>query len=272
MRPALIVERAGPGVTIQDRGRPGWMHHAVPPGGALDPTLHAVTLASLGHGPEVAAIEVPWFAARFRARGALVVSVDGDARALRDGDVLDVDRVDRAVRYVALRGGVDVPARLGGRGTLLVAALGGIDGRALRRGDAVEVGEEPFTEAQPLDAYALDDAAIEVMLGPDAFSDEAIARLCEEGFEVTTAVDRVGMRLRGPALPLPCEAVGRSSPMVRGAIEVTPDGGLIVLGPDHPVTGGYPVIAVVRARCLGALSQRKPGATVRFTRSRSCAR
>lgn len=265
MRPALLVERVGPGVTIQDRGRPGWMHHAVPPGGALDPTLHAMTVASLGHGPEVAAVEIPWFAARLRARGDLVVSVDGDVRALRDGEVLDVDRIDRAVRYVALRGGVDVPARLGGRGTLLVAALGGFHGRALRRGDAVEVGDAPITEALSSAAYVPDlGAAIEVMLGPDTFSDEAIALLLRGTFEVSTAVDRVGMRLRGPSVPPPGAAVGRSSPMVRGAIEVTPDGGLIALGPDHPVTGGYPVIAVVRARCLGALSQRRPGAAVRF--------
>jgi allophanate hydrolase subunit 2 len=74
------------------------------------------------------------------------------------------------------------------------------------------------------------------------------------------------MRLAGE-MPAGSTGHGASTPLVRGAIEVTPDGGLIVMGPDHPTTGGYPVVAVVARASQGALAQRRPGATVRFTRA-----
>ena len=263
---ALVVERVGPGVTVQDLGRPGWMHHAVPPGGALDPALFSRTQRSLGNGERAAAVEIPWHAARFRASGAMVVSLDGELRSLGDGDVLDVLAIDRAVRYVGVRGGIDVPLALGSRSTLLVASLGGLDGRALRKGDSLSIGHDIDGDARSLDAYALDASApIEVVPGPDAFEETSLDALVSKAFEVTTAVDRVGMRLRGEGVVPPGAATARSCPMVRGAIEVTPDGTLIALGPDHPVTGGYPVIAVIASRDLGALSQRRPGAAVRFT-------
>lgn len=266
MSPALIVERVGPGVTVQDLGRPGWMHHAVPPGGALDPTLFERTQRSLGNAPRAAAVEIPWHGARFRASGEIVVSVDGEVRSLADGEALDVPAIDRAVRYLGVRGGIDVPLALGSRGTLLVASLGGHEGRALRKGDVLPVGRDVEGEARSLDGYALDAVApIEVIEGPDAFDVASLDALVSKPFEVTTAVDRVGMRLRGEGVVPPGAATARSCPMVRGAIEVTPDGTLIALGPDHPVTGGYPVIAVITSRDAGALAQRRPGAVVRFT-------
>jgi allophanate hydrolase subunit 2 len=55
--------------------------------------------------------------------------------------------------------------------------------------------------------------------------------------------------------------------MVAGAIEVPPSGAPIVLGPDHPTTGGYPVIAVVLHADLGRFHARRLGATIRFTRA-----
>jgi allophanate hydrolase subunit 2 len=52
--------------------------------------------------------------------------------------------------------------------------------------------------------------------------------------------------------------------MIRGAVEVTTDGTPIVLGPDHPTTGGYPVLAVLRAASWAALARRRPGDPVRL--------
>lgn len=72
----------------------------------------------------------------------------------------------------------------------------------------------------------------------------------------------MGARLEGARLP--SEDIGRSMPMVAGAIEVPPSGEPIVLGPDHPTTGGYPVVAVLAHGELGRLYQRALGAPVRF--------
>jgi allophanate hydrolase subunit 2 len=82
---------------------------------------------------------------------------------------------------------------------------------------------------------------------------------------VRTDSDRVGVRLDGPALPVP-EGAGSvpSEPMLPGAIQVPPSGLPVVFGPDHPTTGGYPVIAVVTRRGLDRLAQAGAGTTLRF--------
>jgi biotin-dependent carboxylase-like uncharacterized protein len=264
MSAGLVVEKIGPGATVQDRGRPGWMHQGVAPGGPLDPVLFERVRRSLGNAPDTAAIEVPWHGARFRAVGDVTASVDGEPRVLCDGESLDVPADAHAVRYVGLRGGVDVPVVLGGRGTLLVASLGGLGGRMLRRGDFLRAGDHSETGPSPV-TFDLDLArVIDVRPGPDHFDGSSLEALFSSHFTVSAQVDRVGMRLRGDGVRPPGDATGRSRPMVRGAIEVTPDGGLIVLGPDHPTTGGYPVIGVVTPEGCASLAQRRPGATVRF--------
>lgn len=262
---SLAVEFVGPGVTVQDRGRAGSMHLGVPRGGPLDPDLFERVRSSLGNAPEAAALEIPWHRARFRALSALVVSVDGEVCALAAGEVLEVPAAPYAVRYLGLPGGIAAPVSLGGRGTLLVASLGGLDGRMLRRGDVLHAdtlsGSAPemppprAASSHPLAVHPLDDA-------PAACLDA----LLRSEFTVRPEVDRVGMRLAGE-IPAGSTGHGASTPLVRGAIEVTPDGGLIVMGPDHPTTGGYPVVAVVARAAQGALAQRRPGATVRFTRA-----
>jgi allophanate hydrolase subunit 2 len=107
------------------------------------------------------------------------------------------------------------------------------------------------------------DEPIAAVPGPDLFSPEALALLFSADFRVSTALDRVGMRLEGPKLPrLPDRPY--STPMIRGAMQVTSDGTPIVMGPDHPTTGGYPVIATVATHELGRLARLRPGKTVRF--------
>jgi allophanate hydrolase subunit 2 len=113
------------------------------------------------------------------------------------------------------------------------------------------MSHEPVTEAR-------------VIPGPDRFEPHVLSALLDGHFTVAPASDRVGMRLRGPRPLHTDEAIGVSRPMVRGAIQVPPSGEPIVLGPDHPTTGGYPVIATVIRADWGRLASRRPGATVRF--------
>jgi allophanate hydrolase subunit 2 len=109
---------------------------------------------------------------------------------------------------------------------------------------------------------------VDVLEGPDGEARilEAMGRVV---FRISAQSDRVGTRLEGDALPAHSMHHARdratSRPMVAGAIELTP-AGLVVLGPDHPTTGGYPAIAVVTTRALGRLLARPIGARVRFVR------
>lgn len=258
---ALVVTRIGPGASVQDLGRPGRMHEGIPPGGALVPELLAATNRSIGNAPSAAAIELPLHGATLRAEGPLVVSIDGVPRTLADGEELRVEPAAHAVRYVALPGGIDVPIQLGGRGTLPVARLGGLDGRFLVRGDVLR---PTLDEATPsIVSIASETSRIRIVVGPDDLGEEALRVLLSATFTLSATFDRTGQRLDGARLPvLPDRRA--SAPMVRGAIQITLDGTPIVLGPDHPTTGGYPVIAVVVSHDLGALACQRPGAAIRF--------
>ncbi|MFP2931862.1 biotin-dependent carboxyltransferase family protein [Pyxidicoccus sp. 3LG] len=264
----LEVTGVGGPATVQDAGRPGRMHHGVPPGGPLVPELLAMANRAVGNPWGTAALETfGRLELRARGRGARV-SVDGRTFKVAEGETFTVPAPeDASVRYVAVDGGLAVPEVLGGRGTLLVARVGGHEGRMLRPGDALPLGDgggtpETLERGDTLDAGAL----IRVTLGPDPerFSEATQKSLLGETFTVSAASDRVGMRLKGLPLAHGDEGAGTSRPMVRGAIQVTLSGEPIVLGPDHPTTGGYPLIAAVIHADWGRLCARRPGVSVRF--------
>ncbi len=104
------------------------------------------------------------------------------------------------------------------------------------------------------------------MPGPDldAFEPSAIEMLTCTAWHIGSSSDRVGTRLEGATIPRPADHVEASRPMVIGAIEIPRDGAPIVLGPEHPTTGGYPVIAVVASDDLDAFHSIPLGGSVRF--------
>jgi KipI family sensor histidine kinase inhibitor len=261
----LVVERAPALATVQDRGRAGRLAEGIPPGGPLD---HAAMLAAnfaVGNDAGDAAIEIPLGTLEVRARGEVRVSIDGEApRTLADGEALTVPRGERAVRYLAVEGGVDAPFVLGSRATLIPAGIG----RPLRRGDVVGAcaprGRSAVRGpgAPPAPGAVV---TLEIAPGPhvDRFPDGAEEALLGAERVVSRHGDRVGVRLEGAPLLAPRPLL-LPVPMVRGAIEVPPDGSLLVLGPDHPTTGGYPVIGVLTRQGQAVLARCGPGTRVRF--------
>jgi biotin-dependent carboxylase-like uncharacterized protein len=252
--------------TVQDGGRPGWMHQGVPPGGALVPALLERANAAVDNPGDAAAIETFGSITLVAIGGSLRVGRDdGSLAEVRDGDACAATCGRARVAYVAVRGGLDVPTVLGGRGTLLVAGLGGLDGRALRPGDVLasgKAGAHRAPVAPPLDLSG----PIRVVAGPDletlpAGSLEALLAI---RYRVDPRSDRVGVRLDGPCLARVPDDTGPSRPMVQGAIQLPPDGMPIVLGPDHPTTGGYPVVATVVRRDQARLFALPIGSSVRF--------
>jgi biotin-dependent carboxylase-like uncharacterized protein len=259
-----VVRSAGL-ATVQDAGRRGHMHEGVPPGGALVPELLARANAAAHNPHDAAAIEL-FGSITLRADAPVVVATDeGPASPLDAGATWSLSSGAARVRYIALRGGVDVPRVLGGRGTLLVAGFGGYHGRALRAGDSLRPGDAPPGDGALPPAPDLA-GPIAVVLGPDAdrFAPAAIDLLLGSEFTIDPRSDRSGTRLAGPALPRLGPDTGPSAPMLRGAIQVPASGQPIVLGPDHPTIGGYPVVATVVRSALGALDARPLRAPVRF--------
>jgi len=187
------------------------------------------------------------------------------------GDELTVDHLDSGrFLYIALSGGIDVPIVLHSRSTYLPGRFGGLDGRMLRHGDNLRLGEAAGTAPPPgfhvpadlLPAYAT--GVVHISPGPqsDLFADDAWRTILEE-FRVSSASDRTGYRLEGPALETSIPALP-SDAGCPGAIQIPGDGKPIALMADAPTVGGYPKIAVVSEADLPILAQRQPGETVRF--------
>jgi allophanate hydrolase subunit 2 len=230
------------------------------------PELLQAANASLGNAPGSAALEA-YGELRLVARGGpLWISVDGAPRLAVDGETVVVERPAGAVaRYVGFLGGIDVPEQLGGRGALPVAGIG----RAVKKGDRVRVAAAAGTANVVPSPLSLDwSSPVRLLPGPDldrfASAEQALEALTSADLAVSPASDRTGTRLTGVALPRTGDDRPGPAPMVRGAIQVPSSGEPIVLGPDHPVTGGYPVIAVVIRADWGKVSGRRPGARVRF--------
>jgi len=231
----IVVVQAVGLVTVQDLGRAGHMHEGLAHGGALVRGMLVAANRAVGNPDHTPALEV---------LGRLVVRAEVDvetsAGPLAHGATLAIESEPQRVAYLALRGGIAAPPVLGGRATQLSAGLGARVSIGARFAGA----NEPRMWG-PVVAPARG-GAIRVIAGPDAdaFGPDAIVRLCAAMYRVLPTSDRVGTRLEGPTLPRR-DGAERSRPMVRGAIEVPRDGMPIVLGPEHPTIGGYPIVGVI---------------------------
>ena len=261
----LVIAISGLG-TVQDLGRRGHMHEGVSPGGALVPALLIAANRRVGNRDDAAAIEIlgaVTVQAEIDITVALATTVETPADTkpmnIPAGDGVGLASATR-VTYLAIRGGVDAPKVLGSRGTLLSAGIG----KRLARGDRIACASElrprPAIAAPP--HSLVDDAAIRIVPGPDSFEPDALTALLSSTYRIHPNSDRVGVRLEGT--PLPHRPTTASRPMVIGAIEVPGDGQPIVLGPDHPTTGGYPIVGVIAHTDLARFFARPLGGTVRF--------
>lgn len=263
-RLALRVSRALGLVTVQDLGRRGRMHEGVPGGGALVPELAARANRAAGNDDGAPLFEIMGALAIECDARAIVATDDGARRAIEPGERLTIASGAARVAYLAVAGGLDVPEVLGGRGALVCAGLGVV----ARAGDVVHAcapAHDARVVAQRPEPWRAS-GPVRVIPGPDleAFAPDALAVLCGADWTISASSDRVGTRLEGPTLARAAGWVDRTAPMARGAIEVPPSGAPIVLGPEHPTTGGYPLLAVVARADLGRLLATPLGGRVRF--------
>nr|BFE68787.1 hypothetical protein GCM10020092_020880 [Actinoplanes digitatis] len=186
-----------------------------------------------------------------------------------DGAEVTVTMPRRGLRsYLAVRGGFAVPPVLGSRST---DRLTGIGPPRPAADDVLPIGTAPpggrgTGTASARGATPPAGEPWEVDIGPrdDWFTAVALETLLSAEFTVSPASDSVGLRLTGPALSRSRTAELPSEGVVRGAIQVPPDGQPIIFQSDHPVTGGYPVIAVLTPAAADLAAQARPGAKVRF--------
>ncbi|AOW95069.1 allophanate hydrolase [Rhodococcus sp. WMMA185] len=282
----LEIVRTGPLTTVQDRGRPGYASIGVGESGAADRFAHDCANRLVGNHSDAATLEVTLGGLAVRASGAVSIAVTG-ARTpvtvnsepcsdytmlhLKSGDLLELAYASEGLRsYISVRGGFDVPAVMGSRSTDTLSWIGP---DPVAEGDRLPVGTEagdwPADEFVPPPATPENPLMMQASPGPrdDWFTPASVAALFRETWTVSSDTNRVGARLHGPG-PLHHSITDElpSEAMVAGALQVPPDGRPILFLADHPVTGGYPVIAVVAEADLPAAAQLRPGHRVRFHR------
>ena len=283
MRTLTVVD-AGPQTTVQDRGRPGWAHLGVPRAGALDRPAAELANRLVGNDPVAAVLETTLGGVALEVSEATLLAVTGaecplsvDDRPVAfaepvlapAGARLRVGRATRGVRsYVAVAGGVQVPAVLGSRSTDTLAHVGpGV----LRAGDVLPLGRPVGSPAGVDHGHARSyprPAVLRVEPGPrdDWFHAAALVTLTRSTYAVSGDSNRVGLRLQGPTLERSRHGELPSEGIVLGAVQVPASGQPLVFLHDHPTTGGYPVIGVVDPDDLWQCAQLRPGDEVRFTR------
>jgi biotin-dependent carboxylase-like uncharacterized protein len=280
----LTVLETGPLVLVEDLGRPGLAHLGVAGSGALDRGALALANRLVGNPDGAAGLEVLMggFRARFDDEAWFAVTgawgqvtLDGHsiapytaARAAA-GATLEIGPATRGTRYLlAVRGGVDEPATLGSRSRDTLSAIGP---EPVAAGRVLAIGAAPAASVPLLDreaAFPPPAGAVTLALLPgpraDWFTDAARATLFDATWRLSGQADRIGARLEGPALERRVLGELASEATVPGSIQVAGDGRPTLLLADRPVTGGYPVIAIISPASLDAVAQLRPGQEVRF--------
>ena len=289
---SFTVVSTGPQAIVQDRGRVGFASAGVGTSGAFDRHSAARANNALGNDPNATVVEIllgnfevvaqSSTSIVFTGTEALVTvqTADGYSKNATTNTIIDVEAGDRirleaahfGMRaYFAVRGGFAVEKVLGSASTDLISNLGPT---ALKEGDELRIGTDiadpywwPKTRQIPTQWQREPAATLTVIRGPRDkwFTPESLDSFFNQVFTVSNESNRIGLRLNASrTLERRVEGELKSEGMVRGSIQVPPGGNPVVFGPDHPVTGGYPVIAVLTSHSCDRAAQLLPGDKVRF--------
>lgn len=277
--------------TVQALGFPHHVEMGVPEGGAADPLSLIVGNRVLGNFDSAPALECTLTGATVRFHEVATIAITGgetcvqlegaSSRTLQPwnphrvnaGDVVRMGPITRGCRtYLCVAGGIAVRSTLFGDSTNLRAGFGGFHGRALRAGDTLDFDPaeaRPVNRVMDADRFSpqlLDRRTLRAVELPlaDRFDPDGADRFWRTEFTVSNQSDRTGIRLEGASIPTLCAGRMISEGMTPGAIQVPENGQPIVLGVDHPTTGGYPVLACIASVDLAILGQLRPRDKVRF--------
>ncbi|MEM7729629.1 MAG: biotin-dependent carboxyltransferase family protein [Pseudomonadota bacterium] len=287
-RAAIAVLNGGTQTTVQDAGRPGHRHLGIPRSGAADPLSLAVANRLVGNAWDAPALECALGGLHLKFLRGTVIALSGAqmwaqvqgmnvdlnrAVEVEAGDILTLSYARAGCRsYVAVAGGIEAAEFLGSASTYLPAALGGIEGRALKAGDMLDVGgavgASPATIRKGFIPFLSSHAVLRARPGPefDRLSAESRRYLFTTPFIATPATDRMGARLRGDRIVTDAPLAMTSSPLLPGTLQCPPDGQPILALADGHCTGGYARGLHVIQADQWLLGQIAPGMQVSFRR------
>lgn len=304
----MTIKVIEPGIltTIQDLGRKGFQQYGVVEGGVMDEVAVRLANIMVGNSEDEAVLELTVIGPSLIFEEDYLISICGaDLSAkvdnvavplwrpvlVRKGSHLTFGRPKNGCRsYVAVAGGFDVPLVMNSRSTYVRGKIGGLNGRALEKGDFLKAKEIQNSQAQSLfgflrkkgdptsfqtvnwtmttDIRATDrkNPTLRIIKGPQfsMFTQTSQKSFLTEEYKVTPQSDRMGYRLSGKKLEVSSQHNLLSEAVTMGTIQIPNDGQPIILMSDHQTIGGYPKIGYVISVDLPALSQVMPGENVRF--------
>lgn len=286
-----ILEVTNPGLltTIQDLGREGYQKYGLAVSGAVDPYAHRMANMLVDNDENSATLEVTLMGLKLNVlRPATIAVTGGDLNLHVNGNPAPMwtsftvhtgDRIhfkgclSGCRAYIAVAGGIMVADVLGSKSTDLVSGIGGIAGRALKKGDLIYVDKKGGSRKRTrrrlvpdlIPTYS-DKISVRVVLGPqdDAFTDEGINTLFSYEYTVSKDSDRMACRLEGPTIEHSSNADIMSEGIFIGAIQVPKNGQPILFQAGRPSVGGYTKIGGVITVDLPKVAQLKPYDRITF--------
>ncbi|BBF85853.1 allophanate hydrolase 2 subunit 2 [Aquitalea magnusonii] len=297
----IKVIKPGLATSVQDAGRNGYYHLGIPPSGALDQYSFRAANLLLGNAETAAVLECTLLGPQLQFSTACQIAICGAAMqpringqpqavhqvlSIAAGDTLDFLPAAAGMRaYLAVSGGIDLPAVLDSRSTYALGGLGGYQGRCLQAGDILPLVAAPPTTAPvgrtlPAALQATLPRKAEVRVLPGLYAHrlcaESAARFYQDQWRVSSESDRIGYRLKGGA---PLQFQPREAPFGAGAdpsnivdagypigsIQVPSGKEPIILLRDAVSGGGYAMIGTVISADLDMVGQLQPNQGIMFT-------
>ncbi|MGC1615808.1 MAG: biotin-dependent carboxyltransferase family protein [Candidatus Acidiferrum sp.] len=289
-----LIEVRAPGLltTVQDLGREGFGPMGVSPSGAADPLALRIGNRLVGNAESAAALEMTLLGGTFVFPEHAEIAMTGAdfgatldnhqidswcSAEVRAGQTLRLEATHAGARcYLCVRGGIAVKLFLGSASTHLLSGLGGLEGRALRKGDLLKIGTagggfRTFRKRK-VAAKALEKLSprkiLRVTAGPqnDWFSHAAQGVFYKTTYRVAEESNRMGLRLERAPVPVASGGEMISEGVSLGAVQIPASGLPIILFVEQQTTGGYPKIANVISADLSSLGQLRPRDEIRFER------
>ncbi|MFJ8455288.1 5-oxoprolinase subunit C family protein [Bacillus paramycoides] len=295
------VLHAGMFTTVQDLGRYHYQQYGVPVGGAMDKSALRMINMLVGNEENEAGLEITIMGPKLLIKKTTLLAIGGANMEpllngeriplwrpvlAEEGSMLCFGKAKSGCRaYVTFAGGIDIDRTMGSKSTYIRAAIGGMEGRMLKKGDYFQIGTRPEVASRFIQnlqeekriktKWAICNKALpKYKKHPtlrvitdfeyDQFTEESTKSFFTKEYKVSNYADRMGYRLDGEVLNRVEEIEILSSPVTFGTIQVPNGGQPIILMADRQTTGGYPRIGNVISVDLPLLAQLKPGDYVTF--------
>lgn len=302
----MSISVLNPGLltTIQDRGRYGYEKYGVIVSGAMDQYSMRIANILVGNDENEGVLEITLIGPALKIKKGNLISITGADISptinekkvpmgrpiyLNEDCVLKFGKCVNGCRaYIAIAGGIDVPLIMDSKSTYLRFGIGGQDGRALKKGDVINIGKKNSISLGIIDKIKVlnkkesfvytkwyvknfiinENSPIYIRVFEDMqfknIKEESIKDFFSKPFIIDSKSDRMGYRLNGPKVELSEKLEMISGEVSLGTIQIPPDGNPIILLADRATAGGYPKIAHVALYDIPKLVQLKPNDKIIF--------